>query len=82
MTKIRAHFHGKVFIPDQPVDLPTNEPVTRTISSILAEKPRMTPDEIEKLIEEMDKLAAETPAAGDVDWSRDSIYSGSIDDPR
>ncbi len=24
---IRAHYDGKVFIPDEPVDIPTNEPL-------------------------------------------------------
>ncbi len=27
MTTIRAHFDGKVIIPDEPVDLPTNPPL-------------------------------------------------------
>ncbi len=27
MTTIRAHFDGKVIIPDEPVDLPTNAPL-------------------------------------------------------
>jgi hypothetical protein len=27
MTSIRAHFDGKVFIPDEPVGLPPNAPV-------------------------------------------------------
>ncbi len=27
MTTIRAHFDGKVFVPDEPVDLPVGETV-------------------------------------------------------
>lgn len=27
MTTFRAHFNGQVIVPDQPVDLPVNEPL-------------------------------------------------------
>ena len=27
MTSIKAHFDGRAIIPDEPVDLPTNEPL-------------------------------------------------------
>ncbi len=27
MTTIRAHFNGQVIVPDEPVDLPVNEPL-------------------------------------------------------
>ena len=27
MTAIKAHFDGKVLVPDEPVDLPVNQPI-------------------------------------------------------
>jgi len=29
---IRAHFDGKVIVPDEPVDLPVNEPIRAVLS--------------------------------------------------
>jgi len=33
MISIRAHFDGKVFVPDEPVSLPTDESVTLHIEA-------------------------------------------------
>jgi hypothetical protein len=44
MGTIRAHFDGKVFVPDEPVDLPLNTPVQVTPSDDL-EPPTSEPDQ-------------------------------------
>lgn len=31
--QLRAHFDGRVLIPDEPVDIPVNEPLTLQIST-------------------------------------------------
>lgn len=33
MTSIRAHFDGKVFVPDEPVDMPPDTPVRLVLAS-------------------------------------------------
>lgn len=74
MTTIRAHFDGKVFVPDEPVEVPVNTPVT-----IHVESPR-TIEDFDAALEDLTRLAKRP--GGEVDWSRDSIYSGTLDDPR
>jgi hypothetical protein len=31
-VQVRAHFDGKVIVPDEPVELPVNEPLTLQVS--------------------------------------------------
>jgi len=81
MTTIRAHYDGKSFVPDEPVDIPADERVILHFES--SSPPGGTPqtrEEIIRLFEEMERLAVVTDHP--VDDSRDSIYSGTIDDPR
>jgi hypothetical protein len=33
MTAIKAHFDGKVLVPDEPVDLPVNQPLEVFVAS-------------------------------------------------
>ena len=33
MTTIRAHFDGRMFVPDEPVDLPVNQPLKLHVES-------------------------------------------------
>jgi hypothetical protein len=33
MTAIKAHFDGKVLVPDEPVDLPVNQPLEVYVAS-------------------------------------------------
>lgn len=39
MATIRAHFDGKVFVPDEPVDIPPNTPVRLTLTEGGGERP-------------------------------------------
>lgn len=34
MRRIRAHFDGKVIVPDEPIDLPLHEPLTVQLSTV------------------------------------------------
>jgi hypothetical protein len=79
MTTIRAHFDGKTFVPDEPVQVPINQRVTVTVETP-APIPPLSEEEFSKLLEDMDRDAVITNHP--VDDSRDSIYSGTIDDPR
>jgi len=39
MTTFKAHFDGAVFVPDEPVDVPVNQPVTVQLDTrVLPEK--------------------------------------------
>ncbi len=82
MTTIKAHFDGKAFVPDEPVDLPPDQPVTVQVDAG-ASNGKAAPNR-QELIERLgriEEMAGEC-GAGEVDWSRDSIYSGNLDDPR
>lgn len=79
---IKAHFDGKTFVPDEPVHFPANFAVTLKVDPAVSEP--QWPAEIEqrlKALDDLEKMAleADSPAA---DWSRESIYSGTVDDPR
>lgn len=37
MTAIKAHFDGKVLVPDEPVDLPVNQPLEVYVAAANAE---------------------------------------------
>jgi hypothetical protein len=39
MVSIRAHFDGKVFVPDEPVDMPPNTPVRLVLAPQTGEPP-------------------------------------------
>ena len=41
MTRLTAHFDGKVFVPDEPVDLPTNQ---KWILDVQAAEPSAEPE--------------------------------------
>jgi hypothetical protein len=79
MTTFKAHFDGKIIIPDEQVNLPINQPLQMSATSI------PTPDAkqiAEQLKEFEELLQLSDHANGSADWSRDSIYSGTLDDPR
>ncbi len=78
MTMIRAHFDGKVFVPDEPVNIPINQAATVQVETPLPQ--HLTDQQFEQLLSEMDRDAVEVNHP--VDWSRDSIYSGTLDDTR
>ena len=76
---IRAHFDGKVLIPDQPLDLPINGAVTLQLEPS-APDVVYTEKALLELFAEMDEDSVNSGHF--VDYSRDSIYGGTIDDPR
>ena len=80
MTTISARFDGKVLIPDGPVPFRVNESITLHVD----DKPSAA--EVErrlKAFEELLKLSAKKEEGiPPADCSRDSIYSGTLDDPR
>lgn len=39
MVAIKAHFDGKVFVPDEPVNLPSGQPVTMQVTPTPAASP-------------------------------------------
>lgn len=43
---IRAHFDGKAFIPDEPVNLPVNKPLTLSVDTGLAPEQSITGEEL------------------------------------
>ena len=79
MTTIKAYFDGKVFVPEEPVRLPHAQRVTLQVEPDGSnETPKKST--IQDLLANIDKLAVR--AQWPIDDSRDSIYSGTIDDPR
>lgn len=42
MTTLRAHFDGKVFVPDEPVDLPAGKAVEVTVRETEFERDPLT----------------------------------------
>ena len=76
---IKAHFDGRTFVPDEPVDVAMDQPVTVNIPSPVEVK-QLSDAEFELILAEMDADAVHCDHV--VDWSRDSIYSGTLDDTR
>jgi hypothetical protein len=76
---IKAHFDGRVLIPDEPLDLAVNQEVRLQVEPAGAPVVR-TEKEMLELFAEMD--ADTVHADHGIDYSRDSIYGGTIDDPR
>jgi len=71
---IRMHFDGKVFVPDQPVDLPVNEPIE---AEIRAPEARLSPKEIKRrraAIKRLASMAIPGLKLSDFALSRESIY--------
>ena len=77
---IKAHFDGKVFVPDEPVNLPRDQSVLLNFEATSGAPASESKEDIDRLFEELERLAVVTNHP--VDDSRDSIYSGTIDDPR
>ena len=72
MTTIRAHFDGKAFVPDEPVDVPVNQQVTIIVIQPPPERPPMTVEEFERLWAEIDQDAVAVDH--EIDFSRESMY--------
>ncbi len=52
---IHAHFDGKTIVPDEPVDLPINEPLEFEFKP---REPKLSDDEIEQRLEALRRLEA------------------------
>ena len=52
---IRAHFDGKVIVPDEPVDLPIDEPLE---AEFRIPEPKLPADEIERRLEALRRFEA------------------------
>jgi len=73
-TVIRAHFDGKVIVPDEPVDLPVDQPLE---AELRVSEARLSPAEIEKRRAAIKRLAAKAIHGlnmPDFAFSRESIY--------
>jgi hypothetical protein len=80
MTTIKAHFDGKAIIPDEPANLPINEPLTVHVEAVSTGTAQKSDASFEEALRLMDQEALTTNSP--VDDSRESIYSGTLDDPR
>lgn len=76
---IKARFDGKAFVPDDPVDLPIGTAVQVYVLDTTPHR-QMSIEELERFLAEMDEDAVECDHF--VDWSRESIYGGTLDEPR
>jgi len=80
MTTIKAHFDGKTFVPDEPVVLPPHQRVALHVDPTASKSSlgvARTQEERIHLLELIEKLAIECDAP-EADFSRDSIYSGTL----
>jgi hypothetical protein len=66
MSIIRAHYDGKVFVPEGPVDCPPGVPVT---IHWYTDQPKQNP------LSQLAEIAAESPA--DPEWPKD--FSAQVD---
>jgi len=87
MTTINVRFDGKAFIPDGPVPFQKNQSITlyyvdAVRDQQLSDKPSAA--EVKRRREGLAKLLELAKGHGNpnADYSRDSIYSGTLDDPR
>ena len=65
MVAIRGHFDGKVFVPDEPVDLPTGRALILHVE--VAQQPDTSAAPAEDLFAVLDRHAGSVNAP--VDWS-------------
>jgi len=80
MTTIKAHFDGKTFVPDEPVHMPAHMPVTLHVDVADTDQAANAESQL-KALDELEMLS-ESSATPIADWSRESIYTGTLDDPR
>lgn len=71
-TTVKAHFDGKVFVPDEPVELPVNEPVELQVASGLV---GMQMDAFEESRRRVLALAENLARGiGPRNWTREDLY--------
>lgn len=74
---IRAHFDGKVIVPDEPVDLPTNAPLRLDVSCVTPASDSESNDRIKEQGRRIRALEGmfSGPSLPDEALRRESIYS-------
>jgi hypothetical protein len=77
-TTIRAHFDGKVIVPDEPVDLPINQPLEISLRPS-TEAPEKTPDRptVEERLKRLQRAMGsikEGPVIPDEALRRENMY--------
>lgn len=77
-TTIRAHFDGKVIVPDEPVDLPIDQPLEISFQSIVehsdSEPERLSVEErLKRLHQAMGRITG-GPVIPDEALRRESMY--------
>jgi|GraSoiStandDraft_55_1057291.scaffolds.fasta_scaffold1277691_1 hypothetical protein len=60
---IRAHFDGKVIVPDEPVELPVDQPLNVEVHLAVAEYSNLSPEERRAAV---DRLAARAISGLDI----------------
>lgn len=80
MTIIKAHFDGKVLVPHEALNLPLNQEIVLQLDDQTDPRIVRTEAELHALFAEMDRDVVDLHH--NVDYSRDSIYNGTPDDPR
>ncbi|MEX0777441.1 MAG: hypothetical protein WD042_17185 [Phycisphaeraceae bacterium] len=60
-TRLRAHFDGKVLVPDEPVDLPVGEPLELTVCGTQAQSSEPAPPDPKTLAELADWIESLPP---------------------
>ncbi len=80
MTTIKAHFDGNVLVPHEHIDLPVNQEIVLQFEAPSEPQIVRTEQELLALFAEMDGDVVNPNHT--VDYSRDSIYDGTLDDPR
>ena len=71
---VRMHFDGKVFVPDEPVDVPVDQPLE---AELRMPEAKLSPAEIESRRAAIRRLAAKAIHGlnmSDFAFSRESIY--------
>jgi hypothetical protein len=71
---IRAHFDGKVFIPDEPVDAPINQPLRLRIDSAASTNGLPTPAEQRRMLAHITGIISGGPAIDPEALRRENLY--------
>ena len=77
---IRAHFDGRVFVPDQPVDLPINQPLDLEVTSGkpngVANGEAVSPEAIQERLRKLREIGGKFngPVLSDEALRRENLY--------
>jgi len=62
-TKVLAHFDGKVFVPDEPVDVPVGTPLRVQVEAVSGESPEKSATLLSPVIVGLDATLAQAIAS-------------------